>query len=183
MLAAVNAGLVMDESADDFSAANPNNGGDVLQLNLPQLVDNHCRDMCSWIRTVRATRDGTWNVGVGDWTFDRWSTGEGEVVQNGIKFTAFPSTFTLHAGQTKSILLTADLTDSQFRYDAITHTSDSEEIELWNNVDVHADRSDAAAAHWPVSINFDHGVLPKTLELTAHRDQGSYHLANVGCLR
>jgi subtilisin family serine protease len=179
VLASVNAGLVMDESADDFSFADPNNGGDVLQLNLPQLVDNHCRDICSWIRTVRATRDGTWSVGVGDWTFDRWSTGEGEVVQNGIKFTAFPSTFTLRAGQTKSILLRADLTDSQFRYDAITHTSDSEEIELWNNVAFTPTDPKLPPSHWPVSINFDHGVLPKTLELTAHRDQGSYHLANV----
>ena len=35
------------------------------------------------------------------------------------------------------------------------------------------------AAHWPVSVNFDHGVLPKTLELNAHRDQGGYRLKST----
>ena len=179
VLAAVNAGLVMDESAADFTLANPENGGDVLQLNLPQLVDSHCRDVCSWIRTVTATRDGTWTVGIGDWTFDRWSTGEGEIAQNGIKFSAYPSTFTLHAGESKSILLRVDLADTQYRYDAITHTTDSEQIELWSKVTFTPSNSAIPAAHWPVSINFDHGVLPKTLELTAHRDQGSYRLSNV----
>ena len=60
VLAAVNSGLIMDETAANFAYANPYNGGDVLQLNLPQLVDNHCRDICSWVRTVtrRATAPG-----------------------------------------------------------------------------------------------------------------------------
>jgi subtilisin family serine protease len=179
VLAAVNAGLVMDESAANFGWANPENGGDVLQLNLPQLVDSHCRDVCSWIRTVTATRAGSWTIGAGPWTFDRWSTGEGEIVQNGVKFTAYPSTFTLQAGQSKSILLSVDLTDAQFRHDGITNTDISEQIELWNNVTLTPSDATIPAAHWPVSINFDHGVLPKTLELGAHRDQGSYRLHAV----
>jgi subtilisin family serine protease len=180
VLGAVNAGLVMDETADDFSWANPNNGGDVLQLNLPQLVDSHCRDVCSWIRTVTATRDGTWTVSNAPWTYDRWSTGEGEISQNGIKFDAFPATFTLRAGESKSILLRADLTDAQFRYDGTTHTGASEQIELWGKVIFTPTNAAIPAAHWPVSINFDHGVLPKTLELSAHRDQGGYRMRNVG---
>jgi hypothetical protein len=179
VLAAVNAGLVMDESAENFALANPDNGGDVLQLNLPQLVDSHCRDVCSWIRTVTATRDGTWNVSAGPWTFDRWSTGEGEIVENGVKFAAYPSTFTLHAGESKSILLRADLTDAQFRYDGIDHVHGSEEIELWSQVQFTPTNNAIPAAHWPVSINFDHGMLPKTLELNAHRDQGGYRLKAV----
>jgi len=179
VLAAVNSGLIMDESAANFGWANPEQGGDVLQLNLPQLVDSHCRDVCSWMRTVTATRDGTWNVGVGTWTFDRWSTGEGEIAQNGIRFAAFPSTFSLRAGESKSILLRADLSDAQFRYDGTTHTSASEQIELWNQVNFTPTDPAIPPAHWPVSINFDHGVLPKTLELSAHRDQDSYRLQQV----
>ena len=178
-LAAVNAGLIMDESAENFAFANPDNGGDVLQLNLPQLVDNHCRDVCSWIRTVTATRDGTWTISAGPWTFDRWSTGEGELALNGVKFSAVPATFTLRAGESRAILLSADLTDTQFRYDAITHTSAAEQIELWSDVKFTPSNAAIPPAHWPVSINFDHGVLPKTLELNAHRDQGSYRLHNV----
>ncbi len=179
VLAAVNAGLVMDESADNFAFANPRNGGDVLQLNLPQLVDSHCRDVCTWIRTVTATRDGTWSVANESWTFDRWSTGEGEISQNGIKFEAFPSTFTLHAGESKTLLLRVDLTDAQFRYDGTLHVDDSEQVELWSNIVFTPTNSAIPVAHWPVSVNFDHGVLPKTLELNAHRDQGAYRLGNV----
>jgi len=178
-LAAVNSGLVMDESAANFAWANPNNGGDVLQLNLPQLVDSHCRDVCSWIRTVTATRDGTWSVSTAPWTYDRWSTGEGEISQNGIRFDAFPATFTLRAGESKAILLRADLTDAQFRYDGTTQTDASEQIELWGKVIFTPTNAAIPAAHWPVSINFDHGVLPKTLELSAHRDQGSYRLRTM----
>src|SRR5262249_15180952 len=111
-LAAVNAALVMDETAADFSLANPDNGGDALQLNLPQLVNSHCRDVCSWIRTVRATRDGTWTASGGQWTYDRWNTGEGEIQENGVKFSVYPSTFSLKAGQTKSLLVRVDLTDT-----------------------------------------------------------------------
>ena len=180
VLAAVNAGLVMDESADNFAFANPHNGGDVLQLNLPQLVDSHCRDVCTWLRTVTATRDGTWTVSNEPWTFDRWSTGEGEISQNGIKFDAFPATFTLHAGESKTLLLRVDLTDAQFRYDGTLHVDDSEQVELWSNIVFTPTNNAIPAAHWPVSVNFDHGVLPKTLELNAHRDQGSYRLSNVG---
>ena len=179
VLAAVDAGLVMDESAADFQMADPHNGGDVLQLNLPQLVNSHCRDVCSWIRTVKATRDGTWTVSSGAWTFDRWSTGEGEMPQNGVKFAAYPSTFTLHAGETRSILLRVDLTDAQFRHDGTTYTNSSEQIELWSRVLFTPTDPGIPVAHWPVSVNFDHGSLPKILDLQAHRDEGGYRLHNV----
>lgn len=174
--AAVDAGLVMHETAANFGLADPDNGGDVLQLNLPQLVNSHCRDVCSWIRTVRATRDGTWNVTAGDWTFDRWSTGEGEHPQNGIKFEVFPSTFTLAAGETRTLLLRADLSDAQFRSNGYDHVLTSEELELWSKVIFTATDPSIPASHWPISVNFDHGALPKTLELTAYRDEGSYRL-------
>ncbi len=179
VLAAVNAGLVMDESASNFDYANPENGGDVLQLNLPQLVNNHCRDICTWFRTVRATRDGTWNVSTGPWTFERWSTGEGEAQQNGVRMEAFPSSFSLRAGETRTIYFRADLTDAQFTYNGFDHVNGSEEIELWSKVVLTPTDPTIPTSHWPISINFDHGSLPKTLSLTAHREQGSYRLNDV----
>ncbi len=178
-LAAVDAGLVMDETAADFSLADPDNGGDVRQLNLPQLVNNHCRDVCSWIRTVRATRDGTWTVNGGQWTYDRWNTGEGEIQENGVKLDVYPATFSLNAGQTKSLLVRVDLTDTQFAHDAITHADNSEQVELWSKLTFTSADPAIPSAHWPISVNFDHGVLPKTLELNAHRDQGGYRLQNI----
>src|SRR5262249_7282793 len=129
-LAAVNAGLVMDESADDFAIANPDNGGDVLQLNLPQLVNNFCRDTCSWLRTVRATRNGTWTASNGPWTFESSS---GQVVtENGAKLQVIPSTFSLKAGETKTLLIRADLTDTQFRHDGVGGVDNTEQVELWS---------------------------------------------------
>jgi subtilisin family serine protease len=178
-LASVNAGLVMDETAANFTYANPDNGGDALQLNLPQLVNSHCRDICSWIRTVRATRAGTWNVSGGEWTYDRWNTGEGEIQENGVKLAVYPSTFSLQAGETKSLLVRVDLTDTQFRHDAITHNDNAEQTELWSKLSFTPTDTAIPAAHWPISVNFDHGVLPRTLELNAHRDQGSYRLQGV----
>jgi subtilisin family serine protease len=177
--AAIDAGLVMDESAANFEAANPANGGDVLQLNLPQLVNSHCRDVCSWIRTVKATRDGSWTVSTGDWTFDRWTTGEGEFPQNGIKLEAFPSSFTLAAGETQTILLRVDLSDAQFRHNGFDHVMTSEELELWSKLILTPADAAIPSAHWPISINFDHGALPKTLDLMAYRDQGAYRLNDL----
>ena len=178
-LAAVDSGLVMDETAANFAYANPDNGGDALQLNLPQLVNSHCRDVCSWIRTVRATRAGTWTVSGGEWSYDRWNTGEGEIQENGVKLAVYPSTFSLKAGETKALLVRVDLTDTQFRHDVITHNDSSEQTELWSKLSFTPSDPAIPGAHWPISVNFDHGVLPKTLEFVAHRDQGSYRLKDV----
>ncbi len=174
--AAIDAGLVMDETAANFLMANPRNGGDVKQLNLPQLVNNNCRDICTWTRTVKATRDGSWNVSADPVMFDRWSTFEGEIAINGVKMDIQPAMFSLKAGQSQVVTIRADLTDSQFRRDARLHVNSNEEIELWTHVRFTPQQAGISSAHWPVSINFDKGPLPKTLNVTVNRDQGSYRL-------
>ncbi|HAT42259.1 MAG TPA: peptidase S8 [Rheinheimera sp.] len=174
--AAIDAGLVMDETAANFLMANPRNGGDVKQLNLPQLVNNNCRDICTWTRTVKATRDGSWSVSTDPVMFDRWSTFEGEIAVNGVKIDVQPASFNLKAGQTQVVTIRADLTDSQFRRDARLHVNSNEEIELWSNVRFTPQQEGMSVAHWPVSINFDKGPLPKNLNVTVNRDQGAYRL-------
>ncbi len=177
--AAIDSGLVMDESASDFLMANPRNGGDVKQLNLPQLVNNNCRDICTWTRTFRATRDGSWTVSADNWVYDRWNTGEGEMRVNGGKLEATPASFTLRAGESRTISFRADLTDTQFRRDARLHVNSSEEVELWTDVRLTPSGADQPALHLPVSVNFDHGPLPKSLDIAVHRDNGSYRLADA----
>jgi hypothetical protein len=170
--AAVNAGLVMDETADNFAYANPLNGGDVLQLNLPQLVNNFCQGVCSWVRTVRATRDGTWTASNGQWLYE---DDLADVrVENYAKLTVLPASFTLKAGETQTLLIQADLTDVQFRSDQDGLTA-NEQKELWNKVTLTSSDNTVPVANWPMSVNYDHGKLPKNLELSAHRD-GGYHL-------
>lgn len=50
---AVNAGLVLHETGDNYRAADPALGGDVSALNQPSLADGHCFRNCSFYRTFR----------------------------------------------------------------------------------------------------------------------------------
>jgi len=61
---AINAGLVMDESAANYRAANPAAGGDPATLNQPNLVSNRCFPSCTFIRRFRNTQavGSTWNL-------------------------------------------------------------------------------------------------------------------------
>ncbi|MEM9055849.1 MAG: S8 family serine peptidase, partial [Pseudomonadota bacterium] len=88
-------GLVLDESVENFDAANPALGGDPSSLNLPGLVDEQCFLGCSWTRTVRNVTDATVSYSV---------TGESV---SGMTVTATPSNFSLDPGATQVIEVTA----------------------------------------------------------------------------
>jgi hypothetical protein len=53
---AINAGLVMNETAANYQAANPSSGGNPAALNLPSLADATCAGSCSFTRTFRNAR-------------------------------------------------------------------------------------------------------------------------------
>ena len=59
---AVEAGLFMHVSGQEFLAANPAIGGDPTSLNLPGMVNESCQENCSFSRTV------TDHAGGGSWT-------------------------------------------------------------------------------------------------------------------
>ncbi|MBL4673590.1 MAG: S8 family serine peptidase [Arenicella sp.] len=69
---AVDAGLVLSETAANFLAANPETGGDPSTLNLPSMMDSNCVGTCSWTRTVtnKTRRSGKWDVTVSGLGFD-----------------------------------------------------------------------------------------------------------------
>lgn len=52
---AINAGLVMDETAANYLAADPATGGDPRTLNQPNLIDRSCYPICTFTRTFRNT--------------------------------------------------------------------------------------------------------------------------------
>jgi subtilisin family serine protease len=174
--AAVNAGLVMDETADNFAIANPDNGGDVLQLNLPQLVNTFCQGVCSWVRTVRATRDGTWTTSNAPFIYEQFQNLI--YTEERAKLTVTPSQFTLKAGQTQTLLVTADMTDVQYQQGG-DGSRTTEQVELWSKLSFTPSDPAIPVAQWPISLNFDHGMLPKYLALTSHRDLGGYHLSSL----
>ncbi len=65
-------GLVMDETVENFLAANPENGGDPKTLNIASMMDSNCVGTCSWTRKVtnKTKHTGHWNVSVSGAGFD-----------------------------------------------------------------------------------------------------------------
>jgi hypothetical protein len=91
------AGLVLDITTAEYSAANPGTGGDPKTLNLPSLMNKECAGVCSWTRTVESTLDAatTWTASVD--------------VPEGMDVTVEPATFNLAAGASQQIVVTADV--------------------------------------------------------------------------
>lgn len=181
--AAINAGLVMDETVENFIAANPKQAGDVRQLNLPQLVDSTCRrGVCSWTRTVKATRDGSWTLSGGEWSYDRWNSSHlGEMEMNNAKLEFFPAKFSLKAGESQTIIIKANVQDVQWK--SANHLSSEDmqlqAFELWSQVYLTPDNKELPAAHWPVSVNFDRLGLPEWISAKAHRNNGTYRISDL----
>lgn len=162
---AVNTGLVMNETAVNFRAADPQNGGAVHKLNLPQLVNFSCKPSCTWLRTVKATKDGTWSVthdDVRNWNFDSRQ----QLKQNGVTIEVTPSEFTLAAGETQVLVVKASVMDTQDLFS-------NAEVELHSQL-IFTDLSGASPeAHWPMVFKYDMNNMPAKLEALAHANNAS----------
>ncbi|MFC4727591.1 S8 family serine peptidase [Coralloluteibacterium thermophilus] len=88
---AVEPGLVMDETAARFRAADPAQGGDPSALNLPSIGALSCIGTCTFERTVRAVSAGQWSAEL-----------------DGIAGSVTPSRFTLRAGQSQTLTIVID---------------------------------------------------------------------------
>ncbi|OGO60658.1 MAG: hypothetical protein A2032_06555 [Chloroflexi bacterium RBG_19FT_COMBO_49_13] len=101
LLGAGNAGLVMDETAADYEAANPGAGGDPKTLNQPSMVNYSCSVTCSWTRSVTSVlpAEDTWMV-----------TTSGDP---NLGITVTPNQFTLAPGESVELSITADVTAAQ----------------------------------------------------------------------
>lgn len=160
--AAINAGFVMDETAENMRLANPRNGGDPADLNVPNLVDTSCETHCSWVRTIKATRDGSWTVSAAP-NHDAVS----------IKFDVYPEQFTLKAGETKTIIVKAHILD------ATTSLDNLEKTYLWGDVKFTPLEASLPEAHWPVKMKMSRNNMPKMLRATAHRNADKLMVENV----
>lgn len=168
---AIQAGLVMDETADNFRAADPKNGGVVHKLNLPQLVNFSCKPKCQWVRTVRATKAGTWQVSADDvmnWDFDS----RNQAKQNGVSVTVSPEEFSLAAGETQTIVIEAAVMDTQ---DIFSNS----EVELHSNLLFTELSGNSPQAHWPLVFKYDMNDMPSSLLAQAHRNQGFAMLKGI----
>lgn len=93
--AAARAGLVLPVTTAEYQAAYPGNNGILKNLNLATLTEDRCILSCGWTRTVKSTlaTTSTWNVTV--------------EAPAGVTLTVTPTTFTLGAGGTQTLQVTA----------------------------------------------------------------------------
>lgn len=86
-------GLVMDETYDNFVAADPAEGGDPSSLNVASLQSNSCVGECSWTRTFTsvASLPATYTASAPDW------------------ITVTPASFTIAPGASQEVTFTADV--------------------------------------------------------------------------
>jgi len=94
---AVNTGLYLDVTVEDFIAANPAAGGEPGNLNLVGLVDASCRDNCNFTRAV------TDHMGGGNWTATPLD------FPAGVTVTVTPANFTLGNGGSRELEIAIDL--------------------------------------------------------------------------
>lgn len=160
--AAIKSGLIMDETPENMLLANPRNGGNPTMLNLPALVNTACETECTWMRTVTATKDGTWTV-----------EGKANHDEISIDIQANPSSFSLKAGESKTIFVTAKILD------AVTNNSSPELSYLFGDVKLTPADAETPAAHWPVKLRFNRNDLPQILNIEAHRDSGQYTIKDL----
>ncbi|WP_159440344.1 S8 family serine peptidase [Vibrio quintilis] len=104
---AARAGLLLDETRDNFLKADPYEGGDPAALNLASLGQQSCILSCSWQRTVTNGQDITTH-----WLY---------------QYTPFisvsPAYFSLAPGESQTITFTVDMMNSPadaWRFDQIT---------------------------------------------------------------
>ncbi len=149
---ALNAGLLLDESVANFVAANPVNGGQPKNLNLPSFADQSCRVSCSWTRQVTATASSSWTAT--------------SVSDTGLSISISPASFTLAAGATQSITITADV-----------NAADSSQ--LFGRIILTPNDANLTTTQMPLAVKVNNSSLPDQLEHYTQRDAGQRLIPDV----
>ncbi|QYK04273.1 S8 family peptidase [Shewanella zhangzhouensis] len=151
------AGLLMDETGDNYRAANPRNGGTVNTLNVPYFYHESCAGSCSLMRVVTATRDGSWTA---------------ESIVHDIEgaemleLDVFPKEFSLRKGESQAIVLKAKVLEIQ------APGADSSQIQLTGDVILTPSNTEMPVQHLPVGMRFANDKLPQQVSATIHRNEG-----------
>ena len=151
---ALNAGLVMDVTYEEYVNAEPRLDGIPEEMNLPSALMNECMMECSWTRTFTATAASTWTVS------DMTDT-------TGLSITASPSSFTLNAGESISLDITAAIGEgfgSEYGMGYLVLTPENDAL---------------TASKMPVVGTFVAGSFPDNVMLTTGQDNGSADIAGI----
>ncbi|PMG75991.1 peptidase S8 [Shewanella sp. 10N.286.51.B7] len=154
---AYKAGLVLDETGDNYRAANPRNGGTVNTLNVPYFYNEACSGSCTMMRTFTATQDGSFTVDAQTMEMEGADMLELEVS---------PKSFSLMKGETQAILLTAKVLEVQ------APGADSSSLRLLGDVTITPEGTEMPIQHLPVSIRYSGKNMPENISGQIHRQQG-----------
>ena len=153
---ALASGLVLPLSISDFDRESPLSGGDPARLNTASLYREECTTRCSFTRTVKAWRAGTYAVA--------------DTSVGGVSIAATPASFSLAVGQTQAINFEVDVSHprvlGRWAFGELTITSSSDPS-IPAAVFRSAMRS--AAGNIPnfgrnYSVNQDRGYIDDTLD-------------------
>lgn len=152
--AAANAGFVLDITEAEYLAANPADGGDVKELNTASMGNANCVGSCSWTRTVRsvlstaATYTATVNAPAG------------------ITVTISPVTFTLAAGGSQELVITADVSGAT--------------LDEWAFASVSFEAAGTISdASMPIAVMPAAGNVPETVKINTQYRSGSVDLTDL----
>ena len=142
---AARAGLLLDESAENYVASDPDEtvGGDPTSLNIASFGNANCVEVCGWMRTLTSTQadEVTWTA-----------LTEGE---DGLALTVSPAEFTITSTEPQQINVSADVTglvSGGWKFGSILLIPDDASI---------------PAARFPVAVQAQGGAVP-TLPLHFH---------------
>lgn len=150
------AGFVMDETSVNYLAANPYMGGEPNTLNQPSMVEYTCIGLCTWTRTIKSTLDVAqdWEI-----TFD---------TPAGLVLSANPMSFTLPAGGTQTIEITANMYSAnvgEFYFADVILTPDG--------------NAAVSVAHLPVVTKLGASSLPGYLDIETSDQPGTETIEDI----
>lgn len=166
--AAGRVGLVMDETTENFRAANPSQGGDPRTLNLPAIVDGACDGTCTFERELTNVADvrATYSVDL---------TGSAPMAVD-----VEPAVFTVDPGESQVITVTVDVQGSSpadgWHFGEVTISTEA----------THAQGAAIADVNYPVTVlavNPVMGLTPTSLSSTMgvdHQTPQTVTISNTG---
>ena len=162
--AALRAGLLFDETFDDYLAADPATGGDPRTLNLPSFADSECVVSCGWTRVATVPADTsapvpdelTWTASVD--------------ADSGLAVDVELEPATVSPGDAMAITVTAEVSAGQeggHRFARITLTPDDPAV---------------PSVTMPVAVLPRASILPDDLDLRTRRQAGSQLVSGLRSL-
>jgi subtilisin family serine protease len=147
--------LIMAETADNYTNANPDGEGEPRSLNIPSITDDKCGGVCIWSRTFKATTDATF-------------TYEPVSISPNLTVAATPSRFTLLDGQSQTVIFTINslqASKSEYTFAVARFTSPGlPDISL------------------PISVLSSIGSFPLNIEFNGQRNRDSVLVQDIDAI-